>query len=132
MLVLPDVEKLLVDWALAHDEVAAIFEDRIYTAVPKSPVFPLLQFQRIGGGPIDRVAWLDNPLVQVDVWGGAKVTARAGMATVLALVASDLPGSHDLGVVGATSVGAMSWLPDTSFNPPKPRYTADVSIWLRP
>lgn len=128
-----DVERLLVEWALAHDEIAAIFDDRIYTEIPgRDPGWPLLRFQRFGGGPTDRVAWLDAPRIQVDVWGGPKSTARLGMATVLGHLASDLPGAHDDAVVSAVEVGAMQWLPDPSFSTPRPRYSADVVVWLRP
>jgi hypothetical protein len=130
---LPDVERLLVEWANEIDAIADIFDGRIFTEMPTEPgPNPLLRFQRVGGAPAERLHWLDVALVQVDVWGGPKATAREGMATVLAHAARDLPGTHDLGVVTACEVGSMRWLPDDGWAKPRPRYVADIQIWLHP
>jgi hypothetical protein len=94
--------------------------------------FPLVRVQRIGGGPTTRLARLDNPLIQIDVWGGPKATARLGIATILAWSARALVGTHDLGVVNAVEAGSLRWLPDESFAPARPRYSADLQLWLHP
>lgn len=126
-----DVEQLLIAWALDTEAITAIFGTRIYTEIPgRDPEWPLLRFQRLGGAPVDARGFHDNPLVQVDVWGGPKATARLGMATVLAHIGQDIVGAHDLATVTASAVGSMTWLPDESFEPPRPRYTADVRLWL--
>jgi hypothetical protein len=127
-----DVERLLVTWALEVDDITDIFGDRIYTEVPgRDPEWPLLRFQRITGGPVDARGFLDSPLVQIDVWGGPKATARLGIETVRAHIGQSLPGyTDDDATVTATSLGSLGWLPDDDFEPPRPRYSADVRIWL--
>ena len=127
-----DAEQLMVAWALACDPITAIFGDRIYTEVPgRDPEWPLLRFQRVGGAPVDPRGLLTNPRIQIDVWGGPKATAYAGIATVLGHAGFNLVGAHDLGFVSAVAVGGPSWLPDEAFEPPRPRYSADVQLWLR-
>lgn len=128
-----DAEKLVVDWLRTVDEVTDIFDARIYTEVPARDVeWPLLRVIRIGGAPTTRLARLDSPLMQLDVWGGPKATARLGLATALAHMATEMPGAHDLGVVTAVEVGGPQWLPDTEFTPARPRYSADVRLWTHP
>lgn len=127
-----DIERLLVWWCRDIPEIAAIYGDRIYTEMPNTPVFPLLRIVRVAGAPTSRLARLDNPLVQLDSWGGPKVTARDGIATVLAHMAAELVGTHPEGVVTAVEVGSLSYQPDTDLTPPHPRYSADVAIWTHP
>ncbi|RTL08423.1 MAG: DUF3168 domain-containing protein [Acidimicrobiia bacterium] len=128
----PDAERLVATWLRDQDAVAAIFDDRVYTEIPTSPVWPLARLVRIGGNPTDRLARLDSPLLQIDVWGGPKATAYAGIATILAHLASGLVGTHDLGTVTAVEVGGPSWLPDDTYQPARPRYSADVRLWVHP
>lgn len=130
--ILPDAERLTVTWLRDQPEAAAIFDDRIYTEIPNSPVWPLARVTRVAGGPTSRLARLDSPLLQLDVWGGPKATAHDGIATLLALMAGRMVGTHDLGVVSAVEVGGPSWLPDDTYSPARPRYSADVRLWVHP
>jgi hypothetical protein len=127
-----DAERLAVNWCRNVPEITAYFGDRIYTELPKSPVWPVLRIVRVAGAPTSRLARLDNPLLQIDVWGGPKVTARDGIATVLAHMAAELVGSHAEGAVTAVEVGSLSWRPDDFFTPARPRYQADVALWTHP
>lgn len=128
-----DIERLLVWWCRSVDEIDDIYQGRIYTEIPNTPPSePMLRIVRIGGAPTSRLARLDNPLVQLDSWGGPKATARLGIATVLAHMAASLVGSHDEGVVTAVETGTLTWLPDDFYSPPRPRYSADVSLWTHP
>lgn len=130
--ILPDVERLTVTWLRDQVEAAAIFDDRIYTEIPNSPTWPLARITRVGGGPTSRLARLDAAELQLDVWGGPKATAYDGFTTLLALMAGRMVGTHDLGVVSAVEVVSLRWLPDDSFTPARPRYSADVRVWLHP
>jgi hypothetical protein len=133
VVVLPHVEKLVVDWALTVDDLTDQFDGRIYTMLPKDPVWPAARLNRIGGGPVGRAPhWLDQALIQVDVWGGPKSTTRLAAATFQAHLAQSLVGTHDLGTVTAVEVGGLTWLPDDTYAPAKPRYSFDVSVTLHP
>jgi hypothetical protein len=130
--VLPDAEKLVIDWALDVPELDDQFDGRIYGAVPASPTFPLARVIRIGGVPTSRLLWLDNAVLQVDVWGGPKSTTRLAAETFRAHAADSLGGSHALGCVTAVEVGGLTWLPDNSYAPAKPRYSFDLSVTYHP
>jgi hypothetical protein len=130
--VLPDAEKLVIDWALATDEVNDLVNGRIYSALPASPEFPAIRIVRFGGGTVSRRHWLDAASMQVDVWGGPKSTARLVIATFLAQAANSLPGTHPLGVVSAVETSGPSWGPDDSYTPARPRYRADLRVTVHP
>ena len=72
--VLPDIEALVIAWALDSDDVNTV-DDRIYGALPANPTFPAIRVTRIGGTPPQRLHWLDEALLQVDVFGGPKPTS---------------------------------------------------------
>lgn len=134
--VLPDVERLVIDWALSDAALTTaldpLVDGRIYGVVPAAPVFPLVRVMRVGGSPSSRLLWLDEALLQVDVWGGPKATARLAAETLRAHMAASLPGGHALGIVSAVELGALSWLPDDSYVPSKPRYSFDVTVTYHP
>lgn len=48
---------------------------RSYSSLPGSPQYPLCVVQRIGGVPAEKHK-LDEPRIQVDVWGTSKSEAR--------------------------------------------------------
>ncbi len=129
--VLPDIEALVIAWALDSDDVNTV-DDRIYGALPANPTFPAIRVTRIGGTPPQRLHWLDEALLQVDVFGGPKATARLVAATFAAHLSANLTGTHDLGVVTAVTVGGLQWQPDESFSPAKPRYTFDAQVTYHP
>lgn len=129
--VLPDIEALVIDWALESDAVNTV-DDRIYGALPNNPIFPAIRVTRVGGAPPQRLHWLDEALLQVDVFGGPKATARLLAATFAAELSVNLAGVHDLGVVTAAVAGGLQWQPDESFTPAKPRYTFDALVTYHP
>ena len=131
--VLPDVEKLVIDWLLATPQVANLVGgDRIYSALPKEPEWPAIRVVRFGGLRPQRLHWLDQASMQIDVWGGPKATARLVAATVDACLSTSLVGSHDLGVVTAVECSGPRWEPDASYAPARPRYVVEASIWFHP
>lgn len=133
--VLPDIERLLVQWALARDAVASLVDDRIYTAIPKDATYPLIRLTRIAGTPAEglgNVLWLDQALIQWDVFGGPKATCRQIAETVRAHLSASVVGGHALGVVTAIEFGSFLWLPDDAFEPALPRYTFETRITFHP
>jgi len=131
--VLPDAERLIVQWALGNTPITDALEDRIYTALPESPGWPCARLTRVGGAPVSsRPLWLDQAQIQVDVWGGPKATTHDIAQTFRAEMAAGLPGVHGLGVVTKVELGAFTWLPDATYNPAKPRYTFDAVVTLHP
>lgn len=130
---LPDVEALVSQFLRAQDEITDIVGDRVYTAIPKSPQFPLLRLQRVGGFPVtQQPLHLDAPTLQFDAYGGSKADAQELAATARSVLALRLEGVHDLGVVTGVRFGSMSWLPDPDYTPAKPRYVLDATVLLHP
>lgn len=129
--VLPDIEALVIAWALDSDAVNTV-SDRIYGALPNNPTFPAIRITRVGGTPPQRLHWLDEALLQVDVFGGSKATTRLLAATFAAELSVNLVGIHPLGVVTAAAAGGLQWQPDESFAPAKPRYTFDAAVTYHP
>lgn len=130
--VLPDIERLVIEWALEVDALTDLVDDRIYSAVPNSPTFPLIRVMRWGGVPPQRLHWLDQASLQIDVWGGRKAEASEVARTFAAHIANTLVGTHTLGVVTAVEVGGPRWEPDASYTNAKPRYIVEASIWFHP
>ena len=133
VVVLPDIEKLVIDWALATPQVAGQFGGtRIYSALPENPAVPAARVVRFGGFPPQRLHWLDQASMQIDVWGGPKATARLAAATFAACLSNSLVGPHPLGVVTAVECAGPRWEPDVSYTPARPRYVVQASIWFHP
>jgi len=130
--VLPDIERLVIDWALNTESITDLVDDRIYSAVPNSPTFPLIRVVRWGGVPPQQLHWLDQASMQIDVWGDRKAAASNVARTFAAYIAQALVGSHELGVVTAVNCGGPRWEPDATYTPAKPRYVVEASIWFHP
>ena len=122
--ILPDAERELAELLRAQPELAAD-ADRIYTAFPaKAGGEPLIVVRRYGGEPrVGRPLVLDEALCQVEVYGGRKPDAAELSALVRALLAERSP---------QTVLGPVRYVPDETFNPPRPRYLVDVTYYLRP
>jgi len=122
---LPDVERELVALLRAQPELDAL-QDRIYTTFPAqqkgSPATVVVR--RYGGEPVvSRPLVLDEATCQVDVYGGRKAEAADLVALVRALLVERTPW---------TVLGALRYVPDETFEPPRPRYILDVLVYLRP
>lgn len=129
---LPDIEQLMSSFLGDQSEIVALVGDRVYTAVPKAPVWPLLLVRRIGGVPIvGNPLRVDQPIVQLDAYGGTKKQARDLCETARAAIQQRVQGTHATGVVASFRFGNMNWLPDQFYEPAKPRYVADVTLTVR-
>lgn len=130
---IPDIEQLLSRFLRDQPEIDELVGERVYTALPKDPQFPLLQLRRIAGAPVmSRPLHLDAPLVQIDSYAPSKKAAHTLIETARSVIAERLEGAHDLGVVTGVRFGSMSWLPDDDYTPAKARYVADVEIFVHP
>lgn len=131
--VLPNAEALLVAFLRADPDVSAIAGQRGYTAaLPPDPDLPCFRVTRWGGVPaVGYPLVLDTASMQVDAWASTNTAAQALLATIRAVMAERMPGKHPTGVVTRVDFGPMSDAPDTTFDPPRPRYVADVTITYR-
>ncbi len=136
---LPDIEALVTTFLRAQNEVTSIVNNRVYTEVPAKPTtgndnrFPLVRVRRLGGFPtLSRPLQVDAPLVQIEGYAATKGAARLLTETCRAVLAERVEGVHDTGVVAGVTFGALIWLPDEDFTPPKPRYIADATLTVRP
>lgn len=129
-----DAERLLSAYLRNQASVTALVSDRVYTDLPSRATFPLVRLTLIGGQPVySYPLFLDEAAIQIDCYGGPKVQARLLVDTVRQLLASpEFVGVHDLGVVTSVRFGSLHYLPDDAFEPPKPRYIAEASIFSRP
>lgn len=131
---LPNAEALLVDFLRDQAEVTALCSQRIYTVLPNEhDTWPAVRVTRLGGRTITHVPlWLDAPFLQVDVWGGPKATAFTLTETIRAVIAERLAGVHDHGVVTKAEFGGVAFLPDQTWEPARPRYSLDLTLYTHP
>lgn len=130
---LVDAERLLSAWLRDQDEITALVADRVYTAIPASPTWPLVRLTRIGGAPVfSRPLHLDRALIQFDVFGGPKVIAWEIAETCRAAL-SDLPNEPTgLGVITGIQFLSFLYVPDTTYTPARPRYVFDAAVYTHP
>lgn len=125
-----DIESALVAWVRADTACSSLCSGRIYSALPREPQFPAVRIWRVGGAaPWDRPLTHDGPLIQLDVWGGTKAQASTLVEAVRSRIADAY--SRDLGggiVVGRVGWSNLSYDPDSSYSPARPRFRADALL----
>jgi len=130
-IVLPDAELALIQYLRSRSELTTLVPAaRITTVRPKSPVYPLVLIQRIGGTSLTWNA-IDEAAFQVDVIGGSRYDcqkiARTLAACVLA-IANDIVSEGVL--VSAQEEVGPQWLPDAVVVPPMSRFVARYRVLL--
>jgi hypothetical protein len=134
----PDVEGAMRTWLRNHTAVSAIVGARVFFGVPKkSPRFPLVTVQRVGGGDdLGTDAPLDIALLQIDCWGEIDDSGNGVKSGATALVnavrtALRAVGSDTLLTTGVTAHGvnveSVLWLPDPDNDRPRYSVTAEVT-----
>lgn len=122
----PDAELVAVSWLGANGFNAA-------AVMPSKPTRPNLVVSRVGGSPV--VKWaVDQPRLQVDVWGVSKVQARDTAASALSAlyVMPGQAGAAEGAFVSDVDVTVgLLWQPDDAQNPPIPRYLFEIAVTLR-
>lgn len=123
----PDIEAI-VGKALRD---AGVCGGRVYSSIPRSPVWPLIVVQRLGGSPSEPRA-LDRARIQADVYGNTKSEARAE-ADSARLVLHNAEGTIfplEAGyITGVEDESGLTFLPDPVTN--RDRYTFGVLVYSR-
>lgn len=138
VVLVPDVEQLVSGFLRDQPEVADLVADRVYTEIPTLKAntaewrWPLMRVTRFGGRPAFTPLHLDAAEMQFDCFGGPKRTAWVIAETCRYLLDRRLPGGHDEGVVTGVDIGRLSWAPDGTFTPAKPRYLFTATVYVRP
>lgn len=132
-----DVERLVSVALRANESVTALVEQRVFTTWPHARddvSGALVLITRIGGAPVfSRPLALDEVELQLDCYGSKKHACWKLWATVAqALVELTDTVVEDLGIVHGVTVNAVRYVPDEAYQPPRPRYVADVSITASP
>lgn len=131
--ILNDAERLLSLFLRQDDDISTSVGDRVYTVLPAEPTWPLIRLQRWGGSPvIQRPLVLDSVQIQIDVWGDRKKQAQDIAQLVRAVLSDRLPwGNSTEGWLTFARLGNLRYLPDDSFDPPRPRYVIDLEAFVR-
>ncbi len=129
-----DVELVVVTYLRRNgSRLEALVDDRVYTTVPKAATFPLLRVVRFAGGPVRSVPLhLEAAVLQLDAYGGSKADARRLLDTARAELADAHLATHTGAVVTGVDFGAVRYLPDGDYDPPRPRYSGDVTVYVHP
>ena len=140
---LPDAERLVVAFLLQTDlaseqpdgtpvDVRALIGTRIFTTRPNRPDYPCAVVHRWGGGPqLQRPLDRDEAWLQIDVWGGSKNEARVICSALRAAIAERLVGAWPDGIVSNVRASTDWYSPDDTFDPPRPRWMAQVMVATR-
>jgi len=133
--IMANAEAIASAYLRSVPEVSALVGSRIYTVLPRKEsdrVFPVVRISRIGGGPTGSPAYLDRALLSVEVWGGSKSEAFT-IASTIAGALDEIDGySTGDGYATGSSPGALRYIEDGDFEPPKARYVVDVVAYFRP
>lgn len=129
--ILPDAELAVIQYLRARSEVTSLVPaSRITTALPSSATYPYITVTRAGGNALQ--AWaIDQPSLQIDVWGGLKEDCYAVAAAIRACIVAirnDQVSEATL-VSGFEELGPQ-WMPDMVTTPPLSRYVARYQVVL--
>jgi len=132
LLVLPDAERLAVEFFRAQPEVVDLIGDRVYTALPAKPTWPSVRVSRWGGWAlINRPLVLDEAWCQIDTWGGSKAEA-SWLARLMRQLADERLVPSAGGLVSGTRAGMLHDAPDAAYQPARPHWRFDLALYLRP
>lgn len=126
------IEKPLRDWLRTQPDVLAFLGGpNVFVGIPNNgPTFPLVNLQRVGGGPDGSDTNIENPLIQVDCWGrpGNRVQANDLAALIVSVFQSQTRTTLPSGPVllGARVTLGPLWRPDPAND--APRYQVDVQL----
>lgn len=128
-MIIPNVEGLLVAALKADASLSNVF---VGVELPATKTWPAVRITRTGGAPVASlpVTVVDAPEVQIDVWADRRQAAWDIMAAVLNVL-DGLRGMQRLAGVSGCEVRRVSYDPDVTFDPPKPRYIISASLTTR-
>lgn len=134
----PNMEALISAFLRDQPEIVDLIPDddagaRVYTALPKSVVYPCARVTQLADTPAGSPLWSIAHSIQIEGFGGSKDDARRIADTARALIDLRLEGIHEgYGVVNGTTPGSLMDLPDEDHTPAKPRYLFTSTIYARP
>lgn len=126
---IPNVEGLLVAALKADARLSGSF---VGVELPTTKTWPAVRVTRTGGAPVASlpVTVVDAPEVQIDVWADGRQKAWDIVAAVVNVL-DGLRGVRRLAGVSGCEVRRVSYDPDVTFDPPKPRYIISARLWTR-
>lgn len=134
IVLMPNIEAIVSAFLRAQPEITAIVDDRVYTAIPGGPVYPLVRVTQFDDVKVTNMPlWVVKSSVQIEGFGGSKGDAWRACATAQSVLAERF---HDQ-VAGGCVVSAVMWgsmrdLPDPTFSPAKPRFVTTAYITAHP
>ncbi|MFF4184450.1 hypothetical protein ACFYZ9_14775 [Streptomyces sp. NPDC001691] len=130
LLAFPDVERLIVDHLKYRPELAGVTVDN-RPPVPFDGTQQAVLVSRTGGAWVDDLH-LDQPLVELEVYGPTKTTAHTVSLSVRAALLQLRGTTYGTAVVtDVVETEAVRWLPDYN-RPTGNRYLTTVRLSLRP
>lgn len=133
VILLPYIEKLLVDFLADQPEIATLVADRVYTELPETKVWPLIRLHQFNSlRPTTRARWLATTVVQIDAYGGTKNIAHRLAQTCAGVLDARLTGTHDEGVVTGIVCYGLRDEPDETFESARPRWLFLAEITAHP
>lgn len=126
MSVFPDAEAVVIH-ALGEAEIEAT------AALPTNPDYPCVVVKRVGGLPVEK-HHLDNPNIQIEVWGTSKAEAQ-DLAQQARSAIHEIEGTLYSTPIAAFVSGVedtlgLSWSPDPVTN--QARYVFAVGLYIVP
>lgn len=105
---------------------------RVYSSIPRTPTFPLVTVQRIGGIAAVR-EYMDTANIQIDVWSenksqGRDIAARARVV-LLSLAGTTVTSPVSAWISAVEDTLGLSWQPDQLTG--RDRYIFGVLIYGR-
>ena len=128
--IFPDAEAV-VGAAIRNASISGL-GTRVYSSIPRSPVYPLVLVRRVGGFPAVRQA-LDRASIQIEAWGDTKATAQRiaqeARVAVLLLEGTIVHTPVDAAITGVSDATGMFFSEDdvTDID----RYIFGMNVWLR-
>lgn len=132
-MLLPDSLRLVTSFLRAQTELTAVVSDRVYTVIPAEKTWPMVRVTAFGGDtPHTRPWWIDQPIFQLDAFGGPQKQARDLANLCRSLLAERIIGVHTEGTVTDVTVGGLADIPDDTFTPAKHRTLFTVQLTVHP
>lgn len=134
VVLLPNVEALVSDFLRDQTEVTALVGQRIYTAIPSGPTFPLIRVNQFYSLNItNRPMWLVANQVQLEAFGGSKVEAFNALNAAMGVMAARLTNYvSSFGTVTGVNFSGTRDQPDDTYTPAKPRWLTIATVFAHP
>jgi hypothetical protein len=132
-----DVEVIVSTFLRDDPNVKALVGDRVYTDLPHERTYPLVQFQRTGGGYLTgQPYWLESAVLTFQIFGGTHKQAQAIASTCLSAMASGLRGAYPQGCITAVRETELIYEPDVDVfddeGHSRPRFLLTATVIAHP